>query len=216
MKRITLQLLQSLSRSRQQVMSHRRQLISRHQSKSHVHEQQATSAQSANSKPKPAKVYHQGDSDYDITRRQLYNWIASSNPTHFLTIQFPMNMRHPRLDVSQNNLRRLMARFEQCLIGSRWTKSHLPFYAFAEKSKKDGYTYHFHILFNAGTYDSNALQNALDNACYQLSLSPDICFLEEIETYEVIYYCLKGINICDKSNYYDCIILSDLLFNLQK
>ena len=165
-------------------------------------------------KEKTKKHYHEGNSKYDITRRQLYNWIAASDPTHFLSIQFPMNMRSPSLDVSKNNLRRLMARFEQCLIGSRWTKSHLPFYAFAEKGRHDGYSYHFHILLNAGTYTTDDLQKALDTACVQLALSPDICYLEETETYEVIYYCLKGVDISNKSGCHDGIILSADLFNI--
>ena len=147
-------------------------------------------------------------------RKDIYNWIAASEPTHFLSIQFPMNMRSPSLDVSKNNLRRLMARFEQCLIGSRWTKSHLTFYAFAEKGRHDGYSYHFHILLNAGTYTTDELQKALDAACVQLALSPDICYLEETEIYEVIYYCLKGVDISNKSGCYDGIILSADLFNI--
>ena len=198
-----IRILKRIKLHQQETILHRKQLISEYRSKNKLHK-----------KAEEKKVYHEGNSKYDITRRQLYNWIAASDPTHFLSIQFPMNMRSPSLDVSKNNLRRLMARFEQCLIGSRWTKSHLPFYAFAEKGRHDGYSYHFHILLNAGTYTTDDLRNALDAACVQLSLSPDICYLEETETYEVIYYCLKGVDISNKSGCYDGIILSADLFNI--
>ena len=198
-----IRILKRIKLHQQETILRRQQLISEYRSKNKLHK-----------KAEEKKVYHEGNSKYDITRRQLYNWIAASEPTHFLSIQFPMNMRSPSLDVSKNNLRRLMARFEQCLIGSRWVKSHLPFYAFAEKGRHDGYSYHFHILFNSGTYTTDELQNALDAACVQLALSPDICYLEETETYEVIYYCLKGVDISNKSGCYDGIILSADLFNI--
>lgn len=134
MKKITQQLLQYILSNRQQQIKHRQQLIRQHSRKSHVREQQDKPASANDSSdganPHPKKVYHQGNSKYDITRRELYNWIAASEPTHFLTVQFPMNMRSPSLDVSKNNLRKLMARFEQCLIGSRWAKSHFTFLCF--------------------------------------------------------------------------------------
>lgn len=107
-----------------------------------------------------------------------------------------------------------MARFEQSLIGSRWTKFHLPFFAFAEIGPKDGYTYHFHILFNARSYNTEQIQQALNTACLQLSLSLDTFYLKEIETYEVIYYCLKEVKISNRSGCYDSIILSSDLFNI--
>lgn len=218
MKRITQQLLQYILNNRQQQIKHRQQLIWQHSCKSHVHEQQDKpaypndSSDSANTHPK--KVYHQGNSKYDITRRELYNWIAASDPTHFLTVQFPMNIRSPSFNASKNNLRKLMARFEQYLIGSRWAKSHLPFYAFAEIGPKNGYTYHFHILFNAGKYNTEQIQNALNKACLQLSLPLDTIYLEKVETYEIIYYCLKEVKIANRSGCYDSIILSSDLFNI--
>ncbi len=218
MKRITQQLLQYILSNRQQQIKYRQQLIRQHSRKSHVHEQQDKPAPANDSSDEadsyPKKVYHQGNGKYDITRRELYNWIASSEPTHFLTVQFPMNMRSPSLDVSKNNLRKLMARFEQYLIGSRWAKSHLPFYAFAEIGPKNGYTYHFHILFNAGKYNTEQIQNALNKACLQLSLPLDTIYLEKVETYEIIYYCLKEVKIANRSGCYDSIILSSDLFNI--
>ena len=227
MKRTTLQLLQCIRCNQQRQLRYRQQLVSQRLNNHHVYKQKSPSALSnhfisvtssidntvENSfGHKPA--YHQGNSKYDIIRRDIYNWIASSEPTHFLTVQFPKNMRSQNLGVSKEHLRRLMARFEQSLIGSRWTKFHLPFFAFAEIGPKDGYTYHFHILFNARSYNTEQIQKSLSNACNQLSLSTDIFNLKEVETYEVIYYCLKEVKISNRSGCYDSIILSSDLFNI--
>lgn len=218
MKKLTQQLLQYIRHNQQQQMHHRRQLVRQCQSKSHVREQQQkliiSDVMSGNDSSGPEKVYHQGNSKYDILRRNWYDMIATSEPTHFLTVQFPKNMRSPSLKVSKDNLRRLMARFEQCLIGSRWAKSHLPFYAFAEIGPEDGYNYHFHILFNAGSYNTEQIQNALDNACLQLSLSFETFYLENVETYETIYYCLKDAKITNCIDGCDTIMFSSDLFNI--
>lgn len=218
MKKLTQQLLQYIRHNQQQQMHHRRQLVQQCQSKSHVREQQQkliiSDVMSGNDSSGPEKVYHQGNSKYDVLRRNWYDMIAASEPTHFLTVQFPKNMRSPSLKVSKDNLRRLMARFEQCLIGSRWAKSHLPFYAFAEIGPEDGYNYHFHILFNAGSYNTEQIQNALDNACLQLSLSFETFYLENVETYETIYYCLKDAKITNCIDGCDTIMFSSDLFNI--
>ena len=218
MKKLTQQLLQYIRHNQQQQMRHRRQLVRQCQSKSHVREQQQkliiSDVMSGNDSSDPEKVYHQGNSKYDILRRNWSDMIASSEPTHCLTVQFPKNMRSPSLKVSKDNFRRLMARFEQCLIGSRWTKSHLPFYAFAEIGPEDGYNYHFHILFNAGSYNTEQIQNVLDNACLQLSLSFETFYLENVETYETIYYCLKDAKITNCIDGCDTIMFSSDLFNI--
>lgn len=218
MKKLTQQLLQYIRHNQQQQMRHRRQLVRQCQSKSHVREQQQkliiSDVMSGNDRLGSEKVYHQGNSKYDVLRRNWYDMIAASEPTHFLTVQFPKNMRSPTLKVSKDNLRRLMARFEQCLIGSRWAKSHLPFYAFAEIGPEDGYNYHFHILFNAGSYNTEQIQNALDNACLQLSLSFETFYLENVETYETIYYCLKDAKITNCIDGCDTIMFSSDLFNI--
>ena len=218
MKKLTQQLLQYIRHNQQQQMHYRRQLVQQCQSKSYVRKQQQkliiSDVMSGNDSFGPEKVYHQGNSKYDVLRRNWYDMIASSEPTHFLTVQFPKNMRSPSLKVSKDNLRRLMARFEQCLIGSRWTKSHLPFYAFAEIGPEDGYNYHFHILFNAGSYNTEQIQNALDNACLQLSLSFETFYLENVETYETIYYCLKDAKITNCIDGCDTIMFSSDLFNI--
>ena len=218
MKKLTQQLLQYIRHNQQQQMHHRRQLVQQCQSKSHVRKQQQkliiSDVISGNDSFGPEKVYHQGNSKYDVLRRNWYDMIAASEPTHFLTVQFPKNMRSPSLKVSKDNFRRLMARFEQCLIGSRWTKSHLPFYAFAEIGPEDGYNYHFHILFNAGSYNTEQIQNVLDNACLQLSLSFETFYLENVETYETIYYCLKDAKITNCIDGCDTIMFSSDLFNI--
>ena len=218
MKKRTQQLLQYIRHNQQQQMHHRRQLVRQCQSKSHVREQQQkliiSDVMSGNDSSGPEKVYHQGNRKYDVLRRNWYDMIAASEPTHFLTVQFPKNMRSPSLKVSKDNLRQLMARFEQCLIGSRWAKSHLPFYAFAEIGPEDGYNYHFHILFNAGSYNTEQIQNALDNACLQLSLSFETFYLENVETYETIYYCLKDAKITNCIDGCDTIMFSSDLFNI--
>ena len=218
MKKLTQQLLQYIRHNQQQQMHHRRQLVQQCQSKSHVREQQQkliiSDVMSGNDSLGPEKVYHQGNSKYDVLRRNWYDMIAASEPTHFLTVQSPKNLRSPSLKVSKDNFRRLMARFEQCLIGSRWTKSHLPFYAFAEIGPEDGYNYHFHILFNAGSYNTEQIQNSLDNACLQLSLSFETFYLENVETYETIYYCLKDAKITNCIDGCDTIMFSSDLFNI--
>ena len=216
MKRLTQKLLQCIRINRQRRIHRRQQLITQYQNHACNQQEKSESSDvsSDNDRFNSSKVYHQGHSQYDITRRKLYNWIAASNPTHFLTVQFPINMRSPSLDVSRNNLRRLMARFEQCLIGSQWAKSHMPFYAFAEIGPKDGYTYHFHILFNSGVYSTEEVQKSLDRASLQLSLYPGIFYLEEVKTYEIIYYCLKEVKITNHSGCYDTIIVSSDLFHI--
>lgn len=56
--------------------------------------------------PNPSKKVYVSDmkNKYEIKRKHIFDWIANFKPTHFLTIQFPMNMRSPDLDVSRNHL----------------------------------------------------------------------------------------------------------------
>ena len=123
-------------------------------------------------------------------------------------------MRSDNLNVSKNHLRRFMARFEQYLVGSRWTGKYVPFYAFAEKGRHDGYHYHFHILLNCSGYGNEPITKALNNACLNLSLSLETYYIEEVKDNEIIYYCLKGIKAFDKTDWYDRIIPSNILFGL--
>ena len=123
-------------------------------------------------------------------------------------------MRSDNLDVSKNHLRRFMARFEQYLVGSRWTGNHAPFYAFAEKGPHDGYNYHFHVLLNCTRYSDELITKALNRACLNLSLAFETYYIEEVKDNEVIYYCLKDIKTFDKTDWYDRIIPSNILFGL--
>lgn len=122
----------------------------------------------------PSKKVYKRDmkNKYEVKRKHIFDWIANFKPTHFLTIQFPINMRSDNLDVSKNHLRRFMTRFEQYLVGSRWTNRHVRFYSFAEKGKHDCYSYHFHILLHCVRYSDELIEKALDSACLDLSLSP--------------------------------------------
>ncbi len=82
MKKLTQQLLQYIRHNQQQQMHHRRQLVRQCQSKSHVREQQQkliiSDVMSGNDRLGPEKVYHQGNSKYDVLRRNWYDMIAAS------------------------------------------------------------------------------------------------------------------------------------------
>ena len=118
-------------------------------------------------------LLHQNDNKKDII-----NWLSSFNHTHFLSIQVPNNMKTEDSNISEDYLRRLMAKFEFCLIGRYWNKKHLPFIAFAEKGK--GSCWHYHLLINSGKHTTNQLQTALDKAANKLNLPTELINLQEI------------------------------------
>ncbi len=224
MKQLLKQLLQSIRNNQEKIKSTKRKLITMYKKISNIidntpddnNKSNITSSLSQPVSNPPKKTYKRNmNNKYEIKRRHIYDWIANSRPTHFLTIQFPMNMRTHDLNVSKNHLRRFMSRFEQHIVGSKWTNRHVRFYSFAEKERYYGYTYHFHILMHCVRYDNDAIQNALDKACLDLSLSPDTYLLEDVTNYEVIYYCLKDIKIFDKTDFYDRITPSSTLFNIK-
>lgn len=149
-------------------------------------------------------------------KNDVIDWLLSFNHTHFLTIQFPSNMKTEDSAVSQDYLRKLMAKFESFLIGRHWNKKHLPFIAFAEKGK--GLSWHYHLLINSGKYTMNQLQTALDKASRQLNLPTELICLEEITNPERLYtYCLKEVSFY-QNNKIDTnrIISSSMLFCLGK
>lgn len=155
-------------------------------------------------------LLHQNDNKTDII-----NWLSSFNHTHFLTIQFPNNMKNEDSIISEDYLRRLMAKFEYCLIGRYWNKKHLPFIAFAEKGK--GSCWHYHLLINSGKYTTNQLQTALDKAVDKLNLPTELINLQEITNPEKLYtYCLKEITL-NKNDKIDTnrIISSTILFGIE-
>lgn len=151
----------------------------------------------------------------DNNKNDIINWLLSFNHTHFLTIQFPNNMKTEDSIISEDYLRRVMAKFEYCLIGRYWNKKHLPFIAFAEKGK--GSSWHYHLLINSGKYTTTQLQTALDNAANKLNLPTELINLQEITNPEKLYtYCLKEIKLYknDKIDT-DRIISSSMLFGIE-
>lgn len=149
------------------------------------------------------------------TRRDLADWIKSFNHTHFLTLQLPENLKTSNFEVSKEHLRKIMAKFENFLLGRYWNKNHLFFMAFAEKGQSDGW--HYHILFNAGKWTTEDLQKALDKTSTSLRLPQYSLNLEPINTIEdyTNFYCIKEIRINENGNFYsDRIILSSDLFGL--
>lgn len=223
MNKVTEMFLQYLRHNQEVVKQQKVSLIAKYQKCNKVNDIDKDAIVSLDNKPdtslqeeKSKKVYERDmKNKYEIKRKLIYDWIAHFKPTHFLTIQFPMNMRSPDLNVSKNHLRRFMARFEQHIVGSRWTDKHERFYAFAEKGQHDGYSYHFHILLHCVWYSDELIIKALDSACLDLSLSPKIYYIEKVEDNEVIYYCLKDIKTFDKTDWYDRIIPSNILFNIK-
>lgn len=155
-------------------------------------------------------LLHQNNNKNDVI-----DWLLSFNHTHFLTIQFPNNMKTEDSAVSQDYLRKLMAKFESFLIGRHWNKKHLPFITFAEKGK--GLSWHYHLLINSGKYTTNQLQTALDKASHQLNLPTELICLEEITNSErLCTYCLKEVSFY-QNNKIDTnrIISSSMLFCLE-
>ena len=220
MNKVTEMFLQYLRHNQEKVKHQKVSLIAKYQKCNKVDENVFATVNDKPNTPlqeeKPKKVYVRDmKNKYEIKRKHIFDWIANFKPTHFLIIQFPMNMRSPGLNVSRNHLRPLMARFEQHLVGSRWTGRHVRFYAFAEKGQHDGYSYHFHILLHCVRYSDDLIEKALDSACWDLSLSPKTYYIEKVEDNEVIYYCLKDIKTFDKTDWYDRIIPSNILFNIK-
>ena len=234
MKKRIKQILQRIQQYQQQIKNHKISLLEKykhyHGDKNHDYTKNTTAYNYNTTHSKTnyiSDISHQLKQDvsekaykrniknkYEIKRKQIYDWVAAIEPTHFLTLQFPLNMRSPNLDISKNHLRRFMARFEQHLIGSRWTAKPVNFYVFAEKGRYDGYNYHFHILLHCVRYSDELIEKALDSACLDLSLSPQTYYIEKVEDNEVIHYCLKDIKTFDKTDWYDRIIPSNILFGL--
>lgn len=148
-------------------------------------------------------------------KKILLNWISSFNHTHFLTVQFPDNMKTSNLDISIKHLKNVMANFEYYLLGNHWKKKHLFFMAFAEKGKNEGC--HYHILFNSGKFTKKELQAALNKTEKKLKLLSYTFCLETINTKKdkVYSYCTKEIKIKSNGTFsMDNIISSNYLFDI--
>lgn len=149
------------------------------------------------------------------TKNALTDWINSYNPTHFLTVQLPENMKTPNFDISKEHLRKIMAGFEFQLLGKYWNKDHLPFICVSEQGKGD--CWHYHILFNSNNFMTKDLDNALSNTANTFKLPLYTFYLDEIndDKDKVYSYCTKEIKVY-KNGYFDSsrIIPSNDLFNL--
>ena len=126
-----------------------------------------------------------------------------------------INSQIEDVDAKYKNPRNLCSGSVRQLNNEITAKRHVRFYAFAEKGQHDGYSYHFHILLHCVRYSDDLIEKALDSACWDLSLSPKTYYIEKVEDNEVIYYCLKDIKTFDKTDWYDHIIPSNILFNIK-
>lgn len=148
-------------------------------------------------------------------RDQINQWITSTNPTHFLSVQFPPHKRKSDLDLSKKTLRLVLKNFQRHLLKRHWNKKSLPFIAVAEKG--DSPTFHFHVLFYAYKYTKDQIQVALNKTLDNMNLPPETLVLKPIEEtpYYVHSYCTKEI-VADVDRHFnsDRIIFSEELFDL--
>jgi len=145
-------------------------------------------------------------------KQDITKWIFEQNPSHFLSIQFPMNYRSEKYDVSLDLLRRMMSRFEYHLLKSRyWNKKHIPFIAIAEKGHS--INWHFHILIDLKQYDWNYINEVIEKTTSDLKMSNEIIHIRDFtkigETYST-----KEIYINNQKVQTDRIIPSNVLFNI--
>lgn len=235
MRKITQMILQRIRQYQQQMKNHKTSLIAKYK--------QHHGDKNGNTFENTSAVYVNNDSDdggsdvgntdismkksyphdlnnpYEKKLRKIYDWVAGTKPTHFLTIHFPPSMRSCNLETATYHLKHFMQQFERNIAGTHWKKKHVQFISFAEFGDKNCYTYHFHILISTQKYDTNAIKVALDKTCDDLSLDRSICYLEDIyhcgsDYYGVIYYCLKSINPFSKADWRARIQPSNLLFDI--
>lgn len=127
------------------------------------------------------------------TQIKLINAILQYHPSHFLTVQLPLNWRNGGLEKYNAKLKAVIKRFQKCLRPNHWNKNPLPMICIAEKNTWVGY--HFHILIYNCKYTTEQLQGALDRTEYDLRLTHQTFELEPITfTPEHLYfYCVKQI-----------------------
>lgn len=65
-------------------------------------------------------------------KQEIIDWIYSIQPTHLITIQLPEHIKTHDTYKSLQHLRRIMASFENKLLGRHWNKKHLHFRGAAE------------------------------------------------------------------------------------
>lgn len=152
-----------------------------------------------------------------IVKRELRKWIDGTyEPTHFISIQLPENLRYVSKENAITHLHNMMVIFERYLLKRHWNKKHLPFICLEEECAADGW--HFHIFLNKREFAEQELKNAvfavniklqLPSYCIDIRHIPDSL----ITTYE--NYGIKQIRIDEFSHFdSDRIILSHDLFNL--
>ncbi len=148
-------------------------------------------------------------------KNELNKWISELHPTHFLSIQFPKQMRSSNFDISQEKLKKIMKNFERNLIRRGWHKKPLPFIATAETG--EGLTWHYHILFYNCKFTMEQLLTALEKTMNYMNLPPETFNLQFItNTADDVYsYCTKE-TVADINGHFDStrIILHELLLDL--
>ena len=148
-------------------------------------------------------------------KKEINEWINKFQPTHFLTVQLPENLKTADIEMSKSNLQKFMASFEYRLIGRSWHKKHLFFIAISEHGHSE--KWHYHILFNCGQYKDEDLQDALLKTVSALKYPLYTFDLRPIESCPdyVTTYTTKEIRIKDY-NQFDSqrIIPSTVLFNV--
>ena len=127
------------------------------------------------------------------TQIKLINAISQYHPSHFLTVQLPLNWRNGGLDKYNAKLKAVIKRFQKCLRPNHWNKNPLPMICIAEKNSWFGY--HFHILIYNCKYTTEQLQGALDRTEYDLRLTHQTFELEPITftPEHLFFYCVKQI-----------------------
>ena len=177
---------------------------------------QVSSTESHGEKTKPYVKAHISNQT-NALKQELNNWIDGIyNPTHFLTLQLPDNLRRANKMNSITHLRRIMLEFERALLGRHWNKKHLPFICFEEKCVL--YGWHFHILLNQREFTVQQLQAAIISVSDKFNF-PTYCLdLRPIsfnDTQNVAGYSEKQIVIKELGRFdSDRIILSHNLFYL--
>lgn len=127
------------------------------------------------------------------TQIKLINAISQYHPSHFLTVQLPLNWRNGGLEKYNAKLKAVIKRFQKCLRPNHWNKHALPMICIAEKNSWFGW--HFHILIYDCKYTTEQLQGALDKTEYDLCLTHQTFELEPITftPEHLFFYCVKQI-----------------------
>lgn len=143
----------------------------------------------------------------------LYSWLYNINPQFFLSIQLPKHLRSTDLTKSNQNLKKIMLKFEQLSLKRHWNKKHIPFIAFSEHGKSK--TWHYHIYIYNCSFDFLKIQSIINDVATVLNLPHEVLHIEPILTTGVYPYTSKEFK--SNNNYHidsDRIITSEFLFNL--